>query len=285
MIYSVSGSTLNSVNGINGNTLSTAYDVDGEVVFPALPTDLKVMTYNVGQWYIGSGTNVPADKDAEYYALQNGMIANADADILFLCEYWDTFSQAGRTALSMLSQYYPYIETRNGGSGYYGRAICSKYPLSNYTHHAFSNESSRYYDSVSVTIGGTSLKLVVTHLSTDASKRSVQIGELITFLSSQDMFICAGDFNPLTICNGVTTEADDYTNIIMPLLNAGFHLANCSTRFMYTYNDDTWNGCLDNIVTSSNITIEDAYVDETKLTDGIGDKVDHMPLIAELQIS
>ena len=37
--------------------------------------------------------------------------------------------------------------------------------------------------------------------------------------------------------------------------------------------------------TSSNITIKDMYADTTKLTDGITDKIDHLPLIAELIIN
>lgn len=283
-IYNIDGIQALRAYRINGESVSSAYDISGEQVFSTAYPLLKVMTYNVGQWYIGGADNVPADKDAAYYALQNSMIQNANADVLFINEYWKVMSKTGRTALSMLQQYFPYIHEQGGNSGYFGRCICSKYPITQYTVRNYSNEASRYYDSCVISADGVEITLVVTHLATD-SKRNTQITELISFLSGLNRFICAGDFNPLTISNGTTTEAEDYTNIIVPLLNAGFHCANCSTYdFMYTYNDNTWNGCLDNIVTSSNIQIGSAYVDTTKLTDSIVDKVDHMPLIAELSI-
>lgn len=282
-IYNVSNTQIYQAFDIDAASLAKAYNKDGNEVFSAT---LKVMSYNVGQWYYGSGDNVPEAKDEEYYNLQNGMIANADADILCICEYWDIFSKTGRTALSLLSQYYPYIETQGGSSGYYGRAICSKYPLTNFTHHAYTNESARYYDSATVTINDTPITVVVTHLNVDdRSKRSAQVAELITFLQQQTRFIACGDYNTLDCKN---TSGADYTAIIEPLLNAGFHCANCSDfGFLETYSDQptgTYTGCLDNIVTSANIDILSASVDTTKLSDGLTEKTDHMPLIATVQL-
>lgn len=287
MIYSEGGTQLFSAYGKSGVSLQSAYDVNGDLVFSSGGIVLKAMTYNVGQWYYGSGDNVPADKDAAYYALQSGMIQNANADVLFINEYWKVMSKTGRTALSMLQQYFPYIHEQGGDSGYYGRCICSKYPISNYTIHAYSDNNQRYYDSCVISVDGVEITLVVTHLATD-SKRNTQITELISYLSSLDRFICAGDFNTLSITGSVTTEAADYTDIIVPLLNAGFHCANCSNQgFLVTYSDSptgTYVGCLDNIVTSGNIAIASASVDETKLSDGLTERTDHMPLIATLTI-
>ena len=286
MVYDINGVTINNAYALNGTPLQTVYDIHGTAIPLSRPT-LKVMTYNVGQWYTGGGDNVPADKDAAYYALQNSMIQNADADVLFINEYWKVMSKTGRTALSMLQQYFPYIHEQGGDSGYYGRCICSKYPISQYTVHLYSNEAQRYYDTCVISVNGIAITLVVTHLATD-SKRNTQITELITFLNGLNRFICGGDFNTLTITGTVTTEAADYSSIIVPLLQAGFHCANCSEQgFMVTYSDSptgTYVGCLDNIITSGNITITDAYVDETKLSDGLTERTDHMPLIATLTI-
>lgn len=283
-IYDINGNRVMKAYDLNGDMPSLAYDIEGNLVYTKEPITLKAMTYNVGQWWYGSGANVPAEKDEAYYALQNGMIRNANADVLFLQEYRDNFS-ADRTAVSMLSQYYPYIEARSGGAGsYLGHAICSKYPLLNYTTHGFGD--GRYYDSATITYEGISITLVVTHLSTSADSRYSQITTLKSFLSQQNRFICGGDFNTVTIYNNVTTTADDYINVVTPLLERGFNSANWSDfGFIHTYNDNTWNGCLDSIITSSNISIDSAYVDTTKLTDEITDKVDHMPLIAEITIS
>lgn len=287
-IYNRNGEVLTSAYNNSGIAIQTAYDIDGNAV---LTVGLKIMQYNVGSWYDGSHDNVPSAKDTEYYNLQNGMIQADDPDILCLEEYTKEFSKTGRTAKSILEQYFPYIHEQGGDSATVttGRCIASKYPISNYTTHQYSTSGSpRYYDSCTITIGKMPITVVVTHLNYNADNNTARIGqltELISYLQTQTRFICCGDFNMID-CK--STSGADYIAMMIPLLNAGFHCANCSDNgFLVTYSDEptgTWTGCLDNIVTSSNITITDAYVDETKLTDGISDRTDHMPLIAELQL-
>ena len=289
MIYSISGNQIFSAFDVGGTSKAKAYDISGEEVF-STATSIKVMSYNVGQWYYGGQVAVPADKDAAYYALQNAMIANADADILCMNEYLSEFSATGRTALSLLSQYFPYIHEQNGTgtvTSSTGRCICSKYPISNYSVHTYATSGSpRYYDSCTITINGTPITVVVTHLNYNATSdtsRVSQLQELITFLQGQTHFIACGDLNTLY---AKTTEEADYRTMIQLLLNAGFNLANCDDgRFLITYSDQptgTYVGCLDNIITSYDIV--SAYVDDTKLNDGLTEKTDHMPLIATLRI-
>lgn len=291
-IYDKNGQILTSVYNKNGESLEFAYDKNGNVIFSSAPAQLKVMAYNVGQWYYGGHVRVPSDKDAAYYALQNGMLENDDPDILFLEEYLTQFSETGRSALAMLQQYFPYIHEEdavNSLSSGAGRCICSKYPITNYVTHQYTQSGSpRYYDSCTVTVGNIEITLVVTHLNYNANSsaaRVAQLSELISFLQSQTRFICGGDFNTLYSKN---TSGADYTDMIVPLLNAGFNLANCSDfGFLVTYSDEptgTWTGCLDNIVTSSNIEILSASVDTTKMTDGLTERVDHMPLMATVQL-
>ncbi len=285
-IYDVNETRVMKAYDLNGDMPSLAYDIEGNLVYTKEPITLKAMTYNVGQWWCGTGSNVPAEKDEMYYALQNGMIQNVNADVLFLNEYRDEFSETGRTALSLLEQYYPYIETRSGGKGLYiGRAICSKYPLLNYQTHSYNN-GNYYYDSADILVDGIPITIVVTHMPTVEDSRLACIPVLISFLKQKSRFICCGDINTLD-CR--SESGADYTNMIVPLLDAGFNLANCSEfGFLVTYSDTpsgTYVGCLDNIITSPNISINSAHVDTTKLTDDITDRVDHMPLIAELEIN
>lgn len=296
-IYDSAGSQIYSAYNKNGVGLQVAYGADGSEVFSGEPTpktSLKVMTYNVGGWYIGSGTNVPADEDAQYYALQNGMIQRANADVLFLCEYWDTFSKTGRTALSMLSQYYPYIEARGGSGGYFGRAICSKYPIASYTTHNFSSgNQSYYYDTAKITVDGKKVSLVVTHLTPNpASDQHLQIQELADYLKTLNSFVAAGDYNSgISPTNNTdNVESTQYQYSIKTFTDNGFHTANCGDfGFLVTCNDGVdgsgANWDIDNIITSADIDILSASVDTTKLTDSISGKIDHMPLIAELAIN
>lgn len=254
---------------------------------------MKVMTYNVGQWYIGNGSNVPSTLDEDFYNLQNGIIERADADILFINEYRDPFSSAGRTAKSVLSPYFPYIEARNKSSGYMGRAICSKYPLSNYITHNFTKGSaSYYYDSAEITVGGKTVTLVVLHLMVNPeANRYLQAQELCDYLKTLDSFIAGGDYNtgisPDYGSDNVNSTA--YAHYVKLFTDEGFHSANYNTDgFLITCNDGVdgtgENWMIDNIITSSDISILSAYVDDAKLQDKMGVKTDHMPLIADLLI-
>ena len=288
-IYDINGSPLNSAYEVDGDTLSQAYDINGTPLLN--PTTLKVAQYNVGSWYDGNHDNVPADKDEEYYELQNESISSIDADILCLEEYTKQFSKLPRTAISLLEQYYPYIHEQGGDSATVtsGRCICSKYPITDYATHQYTQTGApRYYDSCTITVNDIPITVIITHLNYNSSSntsRVNQLNELKTFCQSQTRFIACGDLNTLD-CK--TTSEADYTSMIVPLLNAGFHLANCSDfGFLITYSNEptgTWTGCLDNIFTSSNITITSATVDTTKLTDGLTETTDHMPLIAEIQM-
>lgn len=283
MIYDLNGSTLSSAFDKSGNASASAYDITGDQVFATI---IKVMTYNVGGWYCGSGTNVPSAQDAEYYALQNGMLSeHSDVDVLCLQEYMTNFSELPRTADSVLSPYFTYRNCRQSGT-YFGRGICSKTEITGYTTNAYTAESSRYYDKAYVELGGKQIAIFTTHLGLTLANRQSEIAELITALQNEEYFIACGDFNMLD-CKSVSGE--DYTAIIEPILNAGFNSANCTDYgFLETYSDQptgTYTGCLDNIVTSSNIDILSASVDTTKLTDNLTEKADHMPLIAELQIN
>ena len=283
-IYDIDGNQLTHAYDVDGNEVQSAYDVDGNLIFTAEPTVISVMSYNVGGWYNGSGTNVPQAKDAEYYALQNAIINSNDADILCLEEYWDVFSETGRTALSLLEQYYPYIHTEGGTTQYYGRAICSKYPIESYQTNIYSEgDYHRYFDKATINVDGTRLNVIVTHWGLTEAKRQIEATQLYNYVQNMSNVIICGDLN-MIIEDGTETE---YVNNIQPFVNEGFNLANWGDfGFLKTYYASSYpNGlCLDQIMTSSNLAITSVSVDETKLNDQISDTIDHIPLIAEITI-
>ena len=91
MIYGVDGNPLISAFDVSGDEAIAAYNLSGETVFPDVRT-LKVMNYNVGGWYDGSGSNVPEGKASAYLEMQNQIFSEVDADIACLEEYWTYFS-------------------------------------------------------------------------------------------------------------------------------------------------------------------------------------------------
>ena len=298
-IYDADGTQLFHAYDADGTELQKAYDADGSLIYTAEPQRLKVMQYNVGGWYTGTGQSVPFAYDAQYYALQNGMIAEHDPDILCINEYRDQFTTGGRTALSVLSQYFSYHEARQGTEAYMGHAIYSKYPIISYTENKYSNDTARYYGLAEINVNGTVLNVICTHLSTDYTKRPTQSDILLAYAQTLDNVIVCGDFN-------LHCRSKDYIYVISntaewecyrPWINAGYHLVNNDDEFGFIdtfYNATSevegargwWS--LDNIIVSPNITINDVYADETKKNSPITSDpnwlIDHMPLIAEISI-
>ena len=293
-VYDKNGRALNTIYNKDGTSISSAYDINGNIVF-SRDTTIKVATYNVGQWYLGNHDNVPVNLDSTYYALQNGMISSINADILLLEEYTKQFSKLPRTAISMLEQYYPYIHEQGGdnptASTSVGRCVCSKYPITNYTTHTYTQGSPFYFDSCNITIGDNVFMVIVTHLHwasglTD-SIREQEIAELINFASDYSNVIIGGDFN--TALSTSLTEAQyqyAYNAFVKPFIDAGFNSANFKDfgNMVTCIDGSNVEYLLDTIYTSPNISITNAYVDTTKETDQIVEKIDHMPLVATIEL-
>ena len=286
-VYVYSGETRTPLYDVNGTILVNAYDVAGNIVYNLYDHPLKVMTYNVGGWYIGSGRNVPAAEKEAYYKLHTETIQENDPDILMIQEYLDAFSDDGTSALTMLQNLFPYVHTVTSGI-YFGRAICSKFPITNYVQQTYTKEPSRYYDYCTVAVGTMPLTCVVTHPGLTQVNRDAEIAELVPFLETLDAFICCGDFN--TAIKPTEDETSDhYIYNVKPFIDAGFNSANWSEAgFLVTYNNGVdgtgTSSCIDGIYTSSNLVIGSVKVDTRKLTDGIVAVVDHMPLIAEITL-
>lgn len=283
-VYNKGGVLLSSIYTDGGYEAYRAYDVNGDEVFRG---GLKVCTYNVGGWYIGSGTNVPATKDAVFYDLQNSIIFSIDADVLVLEEFWTQFSQSGRTAASLLSQYYPYIQTADGSATYTGRAICSKYPISSYTQHTFSGET-RYYDEAVITIDGNTIYFFVTHLHpSDLTIRAAEATELCNYVKTlTDDFIIGGDFN--NIIRNPLSESNEA--IYRQFLDYGCSMANGGSLGILdtACNSADWANdkfAIDNILVSDGFSIETIGTDLTKITDPdvlAAEKIDHVPFYATI---
>ena len=287
-IYDGNGNQLNACYDGHGNALQYAYDGEGHLIFTSRETDLKVMTYNIGQWYIGNGSNVPTAKYSDYYALQRSMLASDDADIVGFQEYYDPFS-SGHTVESVIGEYFT-NHVNNAVSGYSAKAIYSNgYALSSYEEVAFVNGTGRNYIKASIIVNGKTVLVINAHLDTSSneSAKVAQARELFEAVANLEYFIIMADFN--TVCKSISDE--EYTTIMKQFIDAGYHSANCSEQhgFIDTWTDGTsasatWYPC-DQIITSANIDMLSVYTDRTKVTDNIGDVIDHIPLIAELAIN
>ena len=113
----------------------------------------------------------------------------------------------------------------------------------------------------------------------------MQAQELIRWASDKEYFIICGDFNSL--CYGI--QDLDYLTVIEPFLDAGYNSVNCAKfGFIPTFymdGDRADGSSLDQIITSSNIAICRVWTDKTKYGNSdVGDRIDHLPLCAEIVI-
>lgn len=287
-IYNINGNSLQTAYDIHGNSLQTVYDIEGN----AIPLDpsaiLKVMTYNVGQWYIGDTNPVPTAKKSEYYALQNGIFDRHRPQILFMQEYLNNWCADGSTASGLLDPYITDQEVTNP-TGYIGHSICTDgYEIQNYTSHQFPTNRGNYptYETAQILYEGKTINIINTHNDYYAQYQQSEIPTLLSAIENMEYFILCGDFN-INLAVEDTTDAQ-YTINVKPFIDAGYNVGNLVKDWIPTYfgtSSPTGGKFCDQIVTSPNITIGRLYADTAKLTDGIGDKIDHIPLIAELIVS
>jgi len=317
-IYNISGTALSGCYDVDGNALNAAYDKSGNQIFSGgsdTPITLKVMTYNVGQWYIGNGNIMSAELDPAFYDLQYGTFQRNDVDICGIEEYTAKFSEKPRQASDVVSPFFGYTSLRDAFTSnmYYGHGFAAKYPLSNAVENAYS-VGTNYYYKADVNVNGKTVALVVTHLSTQTAQRIEQIPELLSYLNglyapngssgAKVPVICFGDFN--MDLPSYSAEKDLYYASNFGMVNqAGFDgsaevvpkdVSTYEGHFTRFYTTMPSSGLgLDNILFSPNIEFVSAYVDEAKKNvadqsifinpvDGKA-KPDHMPLIATLRIN
>lgn len=292
-IYDLLENELNSAYDVDGTALSSAYSIDTTKVFPdkepVIPTAyLKVMSYNVGQWYNGTLTAVPTDQYETYYNLHRSMIANNDIDILGCQEYSATFSN-GHTADSVIGEYFT-DSAKNNESSYQRKALYSNgYTLNDVVNTNYDGYSWGY-QKARIVVDGKDVWIINTHLATSSteSQKVAQAKLLFDMVSELERFIILGDFN--TVC--MSTSDTEYTTIMKQFVDAGYNVASCSEQFGFnlTWTESTdrtgvWYPC-DHIITSSNIVMSDVMVDYSKVAVSSvnGVRIDHCPLIATLGI-
>lgn len=147
--------------------------------------------------------------------------------------------------------------------------LCSKYNLYDVTVNSFECGSGRPYVTYKADINGKTINFIICHLSIESEStgiRQQELSELATKLNTYEYGVLSGDFNTFSI--------DEYD------IFEGFNMANHRDFGDFpTWNHESggWNKCIDNIITTSNITIQNVEMPEVGLSD-------HSPLIAELNI-
>lgn len=250
---------------------------------------LTVMSYNV-QWFSGRNANV---------VMQDAIIRKFNPDIIGLQELReytpaanDVSITSGMDVWSTIFKDYKYTHlAKEGNANYKGNA--SKFKMTDIVDKAFdvSNDEQRGYTKCYITINGKKICWINTHLSTTSSQadKIAQAHQIVELVENEPYFIVTGDFNTRH-----EPELGEFNSIMKPFLDIGANTANfkAADNYIFTYCDgrDFSSGNKyphDHIITSSNITIDKVFADDTKYMSMFMDSnpLDHVPLVAFLTIN
>lgn len=253
--------------------------------------ELTAMTFNVQNW-----TGLNSDE-----ALISSILKKYNPDVAGFQEYDTSRSLGGVPIKEYLENIWESVEVGVPSSRTYSKAIVSHRettPIETMEFSTLSPNTAKErlgYHKTYIEVNGKKIAVFNTHLDVSDSKNSegvpykyFQAQELCELVSKEEYFILMGDFN--TTCLGI--YEDDYINQLKPFVDKGFNIANCCAEFGF---DITWYGTAskdgekyptDNIITSANITINNAFADYQKADNNTdGQVLDHMPLIAYLTVN
>lgn len=239
--------------------------------------DMVVGSMNYGLWENGlTPEGVPAAKVDSTAAAWKKMLQENEIDLICGQE-WVPYLDEDKTVDAnekIFSQDYPY-QYSYGTSTYDGKHIASKTELTDAQIISHTSGSGRKYAKAYTTVNGKTVCIMNTHLSFEEDitvSRLHQIQELLAAAKQEEYVIITGDFNVYT--------PDEF----QLFADAGYSLANCGAFGEFT----TWpnfgknptstaNRCLDNIIVSPSIQIQDAYVEDRELSD-------HALVVAKLKL-
>ncbi len=284
-VYNNYGQQLNDIYHTSGLSASTAYTKDGNLIFGE-PVSLTIMSYNPGSWY-GWGSDVPAELADSWYQMQRSIFNTYKPDFVGIQEYSSAIGTYN--AEDMIKEYDPYFFGVDKITNCAGRAIASKYNILTPSDNLFLHQDGgelRYYLKGHIIVGGRKICIISAHTSYQGVYPYTQCNELLDVIEDEDYVIVVGDMN-LRV-----DEIGDanYNKLNAVWIEAGYNSVSgpeFGIQNTYYNTNDGWHG-VDQIFLSSNITINSVIVDDAKINEYaslVGNRIDHLPLVANITIN
>ena len=248
-------------------------------VYVRNPLLLKVGSFNVGIWTDGKSSNArvdPANVKAEGIKLRR-FLGNTNFDFLLCEEATHEFDKDYKIDAyeycfkNNLPFYWKTKSSTEGSPQVRQFLLTGKYELTNVTYHDYECESTRGYVTFECNISGRNITFIVCHLSSESSSdgiRQQEMEELANILKKCEYGVLCGDFNAFSI-DEFNTHFSEFN-----LSNHGYY-GDFNTWPVTEW--ESWNHCLDNIITTKSIKITNVLMGEIAMSD-------HKPLIAEIEI-
>lgn len=227
------------------------------------------MTYNVGNWYNGSGVPLPDSLVEVYLPLQEGIFKRYNPDIVFMQEFFNTITSSLPVS-DFLRSYYLY--SVDGNTSYNGKAIASKSGVMDIETKVFVNNDAlnRNYLKGYTYCNGRKVLLISAHLAINNSIAAMQLEELIKEVEGEEYVVIGVDSN-------IDISSTEGKLIFQRITDANLQYVN---KDIVTYPNTST--CIDNFILTNNISIKSAYTDKSKL--GLDTDVDHLPLVSYVEI-
>ena len=282
MLYDINGTKVGSVYGCDCEGTDSAYRINGKYAFPVL----KVMSYNV-RWF---------EEINSQQAMQSQIIDGYDADLIGLQEisYNGKIPTVGANVLGAYST----IKLSNHKN--YLAVASKNIELSDFTASDFVSQDpddateygeTRAYTKCYIQFNGKHICWINTHLAVlNDSYKYAQMSEVFTMAESEDYVIITGDFNS----QHQTFSDSDYLNMYKMFVDAGYNLITNSptSGIVRTHSTSTFVTSLremstptDCIIVSGNIGISDSVFDTTKFSYLDGNPIDHIAMVATLEVT
>lgn len=279
-IYDAEGKQLFACYDANGDALDHAYDASGNLIWSASydTYPLIVMSYNVQDF-----TALNANQ-----SMQAEIVSKYNPDIIGFQEFYRS-ATIPSIAQNILANY---ADIQLGPTVQNYVAMASKsIQFQNLTTGLYETQhgENRGWMKAYIPFHGKNICVVNTHLEVAyADTRYAQMQELFDMVQNEEYLIAIGDFNHYSN----DTSSANWINMYKPLIDAGYHLANCKNDddFNWTFANTSVNNVLqapnapDNIITSSNIDIVTTHYDMTKYDYVTTQNIDHIPMICELSV-
>ena len=248
-------------------------------VYTRHPLLLKVGSFNVGNWTDGKSSNArvdPANVKAEGIKLRR-FLGNTNFDFLLCEEATHEFDKDYKIDAyeycfkNNLPFYWKTKSSTEGSPQVRQFLLTGKYELINVTYHDYECKSTRGYVTFECNISGRNITFIVCHLSLESSSdgiRQQEMEELANILKKCEYGVLCGDFNAFSI-DEFTTHFSEFN-----LSNHGYY-GDFNTWPVQGW--ESWNHCIDNIITTKSIKITNVLMGEIAMSD-------HKPLIAEIEI-
>lgn len=248
-------------------------------VYTRNPLLLKVGSFNVGIWTDGKSSNArvdPANVKTEGIKLRR-FLGNTNFDFLLCEEATHEFDKDYKIDAyeycfkNNLPFHWKTKSSTEGSPQVRQFLLTGKYELINVTYHDYECESTRGYVTFECNISGRNITFIVCHLSLESSSdgiRQQEMGELANILKKCEYGVLCGDFNAFSI-DEFTTHFSEFN-----LSNHGYY-GDFNTWPVTGW--ESWNHCIDNIITTKSIKITNVLMGEIAMSD-------HKPLIAEIEI-